>query len=129
MSEINVSRCRSRIEKFVRQSDTEYGVPVSVSKFSAGVGEVVPLIVWAELEYDGDDKAKPENMSSIKRVAEALDVTCDGCRKGCKVLNWLPLVTIEVSPLTAPKLEYTSEPMPLAPSTDDVEETVELITA
>lgn len=129
MSEVDVSRCRSRIERFVKESHTEYGVAASASKFSTGINEVLPLLDWAGVKYEGDDKSKPDMMSSVKRVADALDISCDGCKKGCEVLNWLPLVDVDVESVTTAKPEYTDEPMPRAPVDDEVEETIELITA
>lgn len=129
-SEINVRRCQERIRQFVAEGNQDAGVPVSVSKFSAGIPEVIPLNEWAEIEYE-DEGPSAKRTPSIQRVADALDVACDGCKSGCKVLGWLPLVTLELQPLTSPKLDYTDDPMPPAPSTSsaEVDETVELITA
>lgn len=131
MSEIDVSRCRSRIKQFAEESDTTYQVPVSVGYFSAGVGEPLELTDWAARKFEGHDLTDQQIIPSIKRVADALDVKCNGCREGCHVLSWLPLLALELKPLTQTKPDYTSEEMPQAPGpvsggVDDVEETIEL---
>lgn len=131
MSEINVSRCRTRIKQFAEESDTTYQVPVSVGYFSAGVGEPLELTDWAARKFEGHDLTDQQILPSIRRVADALDVKCNGCSEGCRVLSWLPLLALKLKPLTQPKPEYTSEAMPPASGTtrdnvDHVEETIEL---